>query len=99
MTLNHSPIMRISCRRANGIMFGKQKRTGVLISNEDLRTLRLLSGRDISVTFVCDGRYLYEGEVKSLLRRAVHLPDRKLWYIPATSTGPLKPPRLPPLAE
>jgi hypothetical protein len=95
--MTHAPILRINCRRASEIRLGNRIRAGVLISNDDVKILRLLTDRDISVTFVCDGRPLYEGQVRSLLRRIVFLPDRQLWYVPTTPTGPLKPPRLPPL--
>jgi hypothetical protein len=99
MTLTHSPIMRISCGRAGKVNLGDQTRPGVLISSDDLKILRLLSGRDISVTLWCDGHLAYEGQVKAILRRIVYLADRNRWYIPTTPTGPLKPPRLPPLVE
>jgi hypothetical protein len=97
--MTHSPLLRINCRRASEVKLGNRTRAGVLISNEDVRTLRLLTERDISVTFVCDGRPIYEGQVRLVLRRIVHLADRQLWYVPTTSTGPLKPPRLHPLAS
>jgi hypothetical protein len=92
-----APILRMNCRRASEIKLGNRVRPGVLISTEDVKILRLLTDRDIGVTFVCDGRPVYEGQVRSLLRRIVLLPDRQLWYVPTTPTGPLKPPRLPPV--
>ena len=97
--MTHPPSMRISCRRSNEVRLGNITRAGVLISGEDFRTLRLLAQRDISVTFVCDGRPVYEGQVKALVQRGIHLADRRQWYLPTTNTGPLKPPRLQPLAD
>jgi hypothetical protein len=98
MTLTHVPAMRINCRRASDQRRGDRGKSGVLISTEDLKTLRLLAGRDISVALMCEGRLAYEGQVKGLLRRSVYLADRNLWYIPITPTGPLKP-RLTPLVK
>lgn len=93
------PIIRITCRRANEVKLGNRTRNGVLITGEDIKTLRLLSDRDFTVSFVCQGVTIYQAQVKALLRRTVYLADRQEWYVPTTHTGPLKPPSLPPRAE
>ena len=94
MIQTHSPALRISCRESKTIKIGNSLLAGVLISGEDFRTLRLLTRRDISVMFVCDGRPVYEGQVKALVQRGIYLQDLEQWYLPTTATGPLKPARL-----
>ena len=89
------PVLRISCRRANDILHGNRTRDGLLISSADVTTLRLLADRDVAVSLECDGVIIYQAQVKALLRRLAYLADWKVWYVPTTLTGPLKPP-LPP---
>ena len=89
------PIFRINCRRASEVKLGNRTRNGVLITSEDLSTLRLLANRDLAVSLECDGVIIFQANVKALLRRTIYLADRNLWYVPTTLTGPLKPP-LPP---
>jgi hypothetical protein len=96
--MTHSPILRIECRVSKAVKFGTGTRPGILISADDFRMLHLLTERDLSVTFVCAGRPVYEGRVKELLQRGVPLVGHQEWYLPTTLTGPLKPPRLPTLA-
>ena len=86
------PIIRISCRRANKLRLGARTLDGVLITGPDLNFLRLLAERNPSVSLECDGSFIYEAQVQALLQRAIYLPDRQLWYVPASATGPLQPP-------
>jgi hypothetical protein len=99
MIETYSPALRISCRESKTIKIGNSVLAGVLISGEDFRTLRLLTKRDIRVMFVCDGRPVYEGQVKALVQRGIYLQDLAQWYLPTTATGPLKPARLLPIAD
>ncbi len=99
MIQTHPPAMRINCRQSKMIKIGNSLLAGVLISAEDFRTLRLLAQRDLTVTFVCNGRPVYEGQVKALVERGIHLKDLEQWYLPTTATGPLKPARLLPIAD
>jgi hypothetical protein len=88
------PVIRISCRRARHLKLGARALDGVLITGPDLNFLRLLAERDPTVSLECDGALIYEAQVQALLQRALYLPDRQLWYVPASDTGPLHPPSL-----
>ena len=78
------PIFRINCRRASEVKLGNRTRNGVLITSEDLSTLRLLANRDLAVSLECDGVIIFQANVKALLRRTVYLADR----IHILSAGP-----------
>ena len=95
----HPPALRISCSRAPEVNLGNSVRSGVFISNADVRLLRLLAKRDISVPFVCDGHLIYEGQVRSVLRSITRMGNLNLWYVPTGAHGPLRPTRLWPFVD
>ena len=82
--------MRITYRRASPVKIGERYVKGVLISDEDVRLLRLLSSRDFSISLECLGQPTYHVRIRQLLKRIV--PDRKarLWFVATTLTGPLR---------
>jgi hypothetical protein len=95
----HPPALRISCSRAPDVNVGHAVRSGVFISNEDVRLLRRLAERDISVHFVCAGHLIYEGQVRSVVRSITRKGNLNHWYVPTGTHGPLKPTRLWPLVD
>ena len=95
----NTPILQISCQPARAVKVGNRERQGVLIRGDDIRLLRRLAGRDITIRVVCPGMRPYQANVKALLKRAVQVPGQQVWYVPTTLTGPLKPPAPPRLGE
>ena len=91
------PLLRISYQR------GKQVRVlaghgplperyikGVLISDADVQVLRALAARNIIVRLECPNQTTYHGRVPQILKRLVPIPLSGFWYLPTTSTGPLR---------
>jgi hypothetical protein len=95
--MTDAPLLRISYQR------GKQVRVlaghgplperyikGILISSSDVQVLRALAARDIIVRLECPKQPTYHGRIPQILKRLVPIPLSEYWYLPTTSTGPLR---------
>jgi hypothetical protein len=74
----------------------------VYLSDQDVRTLRLLVERDFMVRLEGRGLPPYHARAQALLKRLAPLPDKALWYVPTSLKGPLRPaapPRPPDTSE
>jgi hypothetical protein len=90
-----TPILQIACQAAAGVKVGNRVRQGVLIAASDITLLRRLSARDITIKLVSPGARPYHARIRALLSRAVPVPGEQYWYVPTTTTGPLKAPDSP----
>lgn len=63
---------------------------GVLITADDVRTLRAVAARNIIIKLECPGHPTYQGRVQHLLKRLVPVPATEFWFLPTTMTGPLR---------
>ena len=92
-----APLLRITYQQAKQIRMLAQNPPmlaryikGVLISADDVRTLRAVAARNIIIKLECPGQRTYQGRVQQLLRRLVPIPATQFWFLPTTMTGPLR---------
>ncbi len=91
------PLLRITYQRAKHVRMPvtnsplpERYIKGVLVTDADVRLLRSLAARNILVRLECTGQPTYHGRVQKMLQRLVPVPLSGYWFLPTTSTGPLR---------
>ena len=62
---------------------------GLLLTQEDVHLLRLVSARDFTIELQCRGAPTFRVQIHALLERIVPTHDGAFWYFPLTRTAPI----------
>lgn len=82
--------LRIDCRRAPAAQVGTQLQQGLLVSDADVRLLRLLTKRALVVVLRCPGLPLYQADIAPLLSSLRLVAGQGVWFVSTSLSGPLR---------